>query len=101
MKVKSLSRVQLLATSWTAAYQAPPSMGFSRQVCWNVLPLPSPIIYATYKLFVIFQLNDSKTAGQVSQTYQTTVCWGGVGGVCVCVYCIRSDVVKVKVFVAQ
>ena len=31
MKVKSLSRVQLLATPWTAAYQAPPSMGFSRQ----------------------------------------------------------------------
>ena len=31
VKVKSLSRVQLLATSWTAAYQAPPSMGFSRQ----------------------------------------------------------------------
>ena len=31
MKVKSLSRVRLLATPWTAAYQAPPSMGFSRQ----------------------------------------------------------------------
>ena len=31
MKVKSLSRVQLFVTPWTAAYQAPPSMGFSRQ----------------------------------------------------------------------
>ena len=42
MKVKSLSRVRLLATSWTAAYQAPPSMGFSRQECWSGVPLPSP-----------------------------------------------------------
>ena len=42
MKVKSLSRVRLLATPWTAAHQAPPSMGFSRQEYWSGLPLPSP-----------------------------------------------------------
>ena len=42
VKGKSLSRVQLLATPWTAAYQAPPSMGFSRQEYWSGLPLPSP-----------------------------------------------------------
>ena len=42
VKVKSLSHVWLLATSWTAAYQAPPSMGFSRQEYWSGLPLPSP-----------------------------------------------------------
>ena len=42
MKVKSLSRVQLLATPQTAAYQAPPSMGFSRQEYWSGVPLPSP-----------------------------------------------------------
>ena len=41
-KVKSLSRVQLFATPWTAAHQAPPSMGFSRQEYWSGLPLPSP-----------------------------------------------------------
>ena len=41
MKVKSLSRVQLLATPWTAAYQAPPSMVFSRQEYWSGVPLPS------------------------------------------------------------
>ena len=40
-KVKSLSRVRLLATPWTAAYQAPPSMGFSRQEYWSGVPLPS------------------------------------------------------------
>ena len=42
MKVKSLSRVRLLATPWTAIYQAPPSMGFSRQEYWSGVPLPSP-----------------------------------------------------------
>ena len=42
MKVKSLSHVQLLATSWTAAHQAALSMGFSRQEYWSGLPLPSP-----------------------------------------------------------
>ena len=42
MKLKSLSCVRLLATPWTAAYQAPPSMGFSRQEYWSGLPLPSP-----------------------------------------------------------
>ena len=43
VKVKSLSRVQLLATPWTTAYQAPPSMGFSRQEYWSGGPLPSPL----------------------------------------------------------
>ena len=41
-KVKSLSCVWLLVTPWTAAHQAPPSMGFSRQEYWSGLPLPSP-----------------------------------------------------------
>jgi len=41
MKVKSLSRVQPSATPWTAAFQAPPSMGFSKQEYWSGLPLPS------------------------------------------------------------
>ena len=42
MKVESLSRARLLVTPWTAAYQAPPSVGFSRQEFWSGLPLPSP-----------------------------------------------------------
>ena len=41
MKVRSLSHVRLLATPWTVAYQAPPSMGFSRQQYWSGSPLPS------------------------------------------------------------
>ena len=40
--VKSLSRVQLFATLWTVAYQAPLSVGFSRQEYWSGLPFPSP-----------------------------------------------------------
>ena len=47
VKVKLLSRVRLLATPWTAAYQAPPSMGFSRQEYWSGLPLPSPALSLT------------------------------------------------------
>ena len=42
VKVKSLSRVRLWATPWTASYQAPPSMGFSRQEYWSGVPLHSP-----------------------------------------------------------
>ena len=42
VKVKLFSRVWLLATPWTAAYQAPLSMGFSRQEYWSAVPLPSP-----------------------------------------------------------
>ena len=42
VKVKSLSRAWLLVTPWTAAYQALPSMGFSRQEYWSGVPMPSP-----------------------------------------------------------
>ena len=41
-EVKSLSRVRLFATPWIVAYQAPPSMGFSRLEYWSGLPFPSP-----------------------------------------------------------
>ena len=45
VKVKSLSRVRLLATPWTAAHQAAPTMGFSKQEYWSGVPLPSPAQY--------------------------------------------------------
>ena len=48
VKVKSLSRVWLFATPWTAAYQAPPSMGFSRQEYWSRVPSPSPKLQDMY-----------------------------------------------------
>ena len=45
VKVKSLSRVWLFETPWTAAYQAPSSMGFSRQEYWSGVPSPSPVTH--------------------------------------------------------
>ena len=62
MKVKSLSRVQLFTTPWTAAYQAPLSMGFSRQEYWSGVPLPS-LMTATnpyFFLIVNFVLKEEK-----------------------------------------
>ena len=58
MKAKSLSRVRLLATPWTAAHQTPPSMGFSRHEYWSGVPLPSPsvILSASYYHFVYIYL---------------------------------------------
>ena len=50
VKVKLFSRARLLATPWTAAYQAPPSMGFSRQEYWSGVPLPSPTLLFTSEL---------------------------------------------------
>ena len=51
VKVKPLSRIRPLATPWTATYQAPPSMGFSRQEYWSRVPLPSPRINVTWMTF--------------------------------------------------
>ena len=50
VKVKSLSSVRLFVTSRTAAYQAPPSMGFSMQEYWSGVPSPSPIYYCIWCL---------------------------------------------------
>ena len=52
MKVKLLSRVQLLVTLLTAAYQAPPSLGFSRQEYWSAVPLPFPLYTVKVKVKV-------------------------------------------------
>ena len=54
VKVKLLSCVWLFATPWTAAHQAPPCMGFSRQEYWSGVPLPSPLLDHTVALFLIF-----------------------------------------------
>ena len=51
-KVKSLSRVRLLATPWTVAHQAPPFMGFSRHEYWSGVPLPSLTPYTNLPLIM-------------------------------------------------
>ena len=59
MKVKSLSRVQPSATPWTAALQAPLSVGFSRQEYWSGVPLPSLIEAYYYYYYVASVVSDS------------------------------------------
>ena len=56
VKVKSLSRVRPSATPWTAAFQAPSSMGFSRQECWSGVPLPYMVLYVNYRASLTAQL---------------------------------------------
>ena len=58
LKVKSLSCVQLFATPWTTAHQAPLSMEFSRQEYWNGLPFPSPV-KENFKVRAIFQVQNN------------------------------------------
>ena len=57
VKVKSLSCVRLLAIPWTVAYQAPPSMGLSRQEYWSGVPLPSPLLWLVGLRNIKFNLN--------------------------------------------
>ena len=54
VKVKSLRCVRLFATPWTVAYQAPLSLGFSRQEYWSGVPLPSPEVHMCYSIFQNF-----------------------------------------------
>ena len=74
VKVKLLSRVWLLATPWTAAHQAPPSMGFSRQEYWSGVPSPSlprplflPIYHSWALLFSLAPLG--------SRFHHSTASW--------------------------
>ena len=71
VKVKLLSCVRLSATPWTAAYQAPPSMGFSRQEHWSGVPLPSPL----YNLILmIAQGAQGHISLQCSPPFPTFLC---------------------------
>jgi len=61
VKVKSLSHLWFLATPWTAAYQAPPSMGFSREEYWSGVPLLSPYTKSRSVIFSSSRLSISLT----------------------------------------
>ena len=79
VKVKSLSRVWLLAIPWTAAYQAPPSMGFARQEYWSGVPLPSPRSPLRVHKYSIYtsdynRLNYGKDMCNRDQRYVTCNC---------------------------
>ena len=64
MTVKLLSHVQLLVTPWTAAYHAPPSMGFSRQEYWSGLPLPS-LYYLVNQAYTEYQFSSVQSLSRV------------------------------------
>ena len=76
VKVKSLSHVRLFATPWTAAYRAPPPMGFSRQVYWSGVPSPSPTQLVSTQSQPVMSSSSSRvltgevdaTGGQVQDT---------------------------------
>ena len=69
VKVKLLSRVWLFASPWTAAYQAPPSMGFSRQVYWSRVPLPSPDIEQEYPFLWTGKIGRKPNCGELTYFY--------------------------------
>ena len=74
VKVKSLSRVRPSATPWTAAYQAPPSMGFSRQEYWSGVPLTSPLTEILWcKLIILATWCEELTH------LKRPWCWEGLG----------------------
>ena len=70
LNVKSLSCVWLLRTPWTAASQAPPSMGFSRQEYWSGVPLPSPKVHLVKSIIFLVVMY-----GCESWTIKKAVCW--------------------------
>ena len=75
VKVKALSRVRLLVTPWTAAYQAPPSMRFARQEYWSGVPLPSPtkLHNRLLKKGKGFRIQSSKCRNDVSRQNRNSI----------------------------
>ena len=81
--VKSLSHVRFFLTPWTVAYQAPPSMGFSRQEYWSGLPFPSPsFLWMAIKLMGLFNaplpVTGCSMAQQVKHRFWSQSLWFGI-----------------------
>ena len=75
-EVKSLSHVRLFATPWTAAYQTPPSMGFSRQEYWSGVPFPSPTLV---RMAMIKMSTKNKHWGEHEEKRNFLHCWWEFG----------------------
>ena len=85
VKVKSLSRVWLLVTPWTAAYQAPWSMGFSRQEYWSGVPLPSStsmwdectcvVVWAFFGIAFLWDWNENWPFPVLWPYWVFQICW--------------------------
>ena len=79
VKVKSLSRVRPSATPWTAAFQAPPSMGFSRQEYWSGVPLPSPfMMLVATNYHRLYRGGDQNLPQEKEMQKGKTVVWEGL-----------------------
>ena len=83
VKMKSLSRARLLATPWTAGYQAPPSMGFSRQEYWSGFPLPSLIHIYIWYIYIYISYMNTGTSNFSSliliPIFFASLCWLKIG----------------------
>ena len=75
VKVKLLSRVWLLAAPWTAAFQAPPFMRFSRQEYWSGVPLPSPNVHLQVTTFWIWYIIEYYSAIEMNVLLIHAVSW--------------------------
>ena len=71
MKVKSFSHVRLFGAPRTAAYQAPPSMGFSRQESWSGVPLPSLETKVIYLKFLLTRFHHLLFPTDLSSTFKS------------------------------
>ena len=80
VKVKLLSRVRLLPTPWTAAHQAPPSMGFSRQKYWSGVPLPSLNQRESYAN----KFDIKSKLGNDWQNYSLELCFHSLSSLTIC-----------------
>ena len=69
--MKSLSHARLFATPWTAAYQAPLSMGFSRQEYWSGLPLPSLKVATMNVSFIVTKTQVDLRASKITYWVKT------------------------------
>ena len=100
VKVKSLSHVQLFATPWTVAHQAPLSVGFSRQEYWSGSPFPSPIfcicwlilIFASWDLYQFF----SNSADTQVMTYLYIPLYLHIEFKNFCQICVFEDIIKIN-----
>ena len=75
--MKLLSRVRLFATPWTAAYQASPPLGFSRQEYWSGVPLPSPLLMVIHPLICVVLGLRGRWQKRSSDSLEQR--WGGEG----------------------
>ena len=77
VKVKLLSHVRLFATPWSATYQAPPSMGFSRQENWSGVPLPSPKLHLEWVNSVACKVHCNKVIEKKNKPDYPVFCKSG------------------------